>query len=362
MKTSDFDYVLPDELIAQSPSPLRDQCRMLVLDRKTESLQDRIFCDVIDYLSPGDLLVANETRVMPARLIGKKRNSGGVAEVFLLRPCIENVVNSSSATWEVLVRPGKRLKPGSIVDFEDDFKNVILSAEIVDWACESGEANRGMRIAKMTTSLPSLDDAFHDIGHAPLPPYIKDYCGDEEMYQTVYSKSEKSAAAPTAGLHFTDELIEKCKNKGVGWATVDLQVGLDTFRTVDEENAEDHKMHTEVYSVSNETAKAVSETKKRRGRVFAVGTTSVRTLESAAKSDGLGEVRACENEKTSLYLMPGAKFHVVDGMITNFHVPKSTLMMLVSAFATREMIMKAYKHAVDEKYRFLSFGDAMLIL
>ncbi len=362
MKTSDFDYSLPDDLIAQSPSQARDQCKMLVLNRKNGSIEDRTFCDVVDYLNKGDLLVANETRVMPARLIGKKRDSGGVAEVFLLRPCIEHVVNSSSANWEVLVRPGKRLKPGNIVDFSDSSNNVILSAEIIDWAQGEAQENKGIRIAKMTTGKSSLDDAFHEVGKTPLPPYIKDYHGDDEMYQTVYSKRETSAAAPTAGLHFTGELIKKCKSKGVGWATVELQVGLDTFRVVEEQNAEDHKMHTETYSVPPKTAEMIIKTKENGGRVVAVGTTSVRTLESAARRDGDGIVHACENEKTSLYLMPGSNFYAVDAMITNFHVPKSTLMMLVSAFATRDMIMNAYEHAINRKYRFLSFGDAMLIL
>lgn len=358
MLTEDFNYDLPEELIAQCPSLVRDECRMLVLNRKNGAIDDKIFKDVVDYLDVGDLLVANETRVIPARLIGKKRNSGGVAEVFLLRPVIEGTVNSSQANWEVLVKPGKRLKPssGAIVDFEDASGNVVLSAEIVDWA------GQGERIARLTTSINSLDEAFHEVGRTPLPPYIRDYSGDDEMYQTVYSKREGSAAAPTAGLHFTPELIEKCKSKGINWTTVDLEVGLDTFRTVDEENAEDHKMHTETYSVSQTTAKLVNETKSRGNRVIAVGTTSVRSLESAYLLDETDLLSSCSRASTSLYLMPGAKFNVVDAMITNFHVPKSTLMMLVSAFASRDQIMDAYAHAIEEKYRFLSFGDAMLIL
>lgn len=358
MLTEIFDYNLPDELIAQTPMPIRDECRMLVLNRSDGTIEDRIFKDIVDYLKPGDLLVANETRVIPARLIGKKRSTGGVAEVFLLRPVIEGTVNSSTANWEVLVRPGKRLKPGggAIVDFEDASGNVILSAEIVDWK------GQGERIAKLTTSMASLDDAFHEVGRTPLPPYIRDYTGDEEMYQTVYSKHEGSAAAPTAGLHFTPELIEKCKAKGVRWTTVDLEVGLDTFRVVDEENAEDHEMHTEVYTISEDTARLVNETKERGGRVIAVGTTSVRSLESGFLRDESETLSPCKRASTSLYLMPGAEFNVVDAMITNFHVPRSTLMMLVSAFATREQIMQAYAHAIDEKYRFLSFGDAMLII
>ncbi len=358
MLTDLFNYNLPDDLIAQTPAPIRDECRMLVLNRAKSTIEDKIFKDVISYLEPGDLLVANETRVIPARLIGKKRGSGGVAEIFLLRPVIEDVVNSNCANWEVLVRPGKRLKPGSgaIVDFEDETGDVILSAEIVDWL------SQGERIARLTTSLASLDDAFHTIGRTPLPPYIRDYTGDDEMYQTVYSKHEGSAAAPTAGLHFTPELIEKCKSKGIRWTTVDLEVGLDTFRVVDEEVAEDHKMHTEVYTISSECAKLVNETKERGGRVVAVGTTSVRSLESGYLRDNSPHLSPAMRASTSLYLMPGSKFNVVDAMITNFHVPRSTLMMLVSAFASREQIMQAYSHAIDEKYRFLSFGDAMLIL
>ena len=217
MLTDLFNYNLPDDLIAQTPAPIRDECRMLVLNRAKSTIEDKIFKDVISYLEPGDLLVANETRVIPARLIGKKRGSGGVAEIFLLRPVIEDVVNSNCANWEVLVRPGKRLKPGSgaIVDFEDETGDVILSAEIVDWL------SQGERIARLTTSLASLDDAFHTIGRTPLPPYIRDYTGDDEMYQTVYSKHEGSAAAPTAGLHFTPELIEKCKSKGIRWTTLE---------------------------------------------------------------------------------------------------------------------------------------------
>lgn len=363
MLTSDFDYNLPEELIAQTPAPVRDECRMLVLNRQNGRIKDKIFKDIIDYLNPGDLLVANETRVMPARLIGKKRNTGGVCEVFLLRPVIEEVVNSKCANWEVLVKPGKRLKPGNgaIVDFCDNNENVLLSAEIVDWAKNADGAQKGERIAKLTTSLPSLDEAFHEIGKTPLPPYIHEYAGDEEMYQTVYSKHEASAAAPTAGLHFTPELIEACKTKGVKWETVDLEVGLDTFRIVEEEDPKDHAMHTETFSVPQRTVDAILETKRAGNRVFAVGTTSVRSLESLWKLTD-GQLHELSRAKTDLYLMPGSKFHIVDAMITNFHVPRSTLMMLVSAFATQEQIKEAYSHAISEHYRMLSFGDAMCII
>ena len=405
MKTSDFDYDLPQELIAQEPAAVRDACRMLVMDRATGALEDRIFRDIAEYLRPGDLLVANETRVMPARLLGAKRGTGGQAEVFLLRelvgekaapylltgehtggraadgagepasstaaaqPADPRTAHAPSpnqqAVWEVLVRPGKRLKPGAgaVVDFTDKAGAVALSAEIVDWAAGDG-AQRGERIARLTTALPSLDEALHAVGHTPLPPYIKHYTGDEELYQTVYSRRESSAAAPTAGLHFTPELIERLKAQGVNWETVELEVGLDTFRIVDEEDPTAHHMHTEFYTVPERTVAAIERAKANSGRVIAVGTTSVRSLESAwdpAANDGAGALVPRQRAATSLYLLPGSTFHVVDALITNFHVPRSTLMMLVSAFSSREHIMAAYQHAIAERYRLLSFGDAMFI-
>ena len=358
MLTSDFDYDLPPELIAQEPAPDRDGCRLLVMDRATGALEDRVFRDIADYLRPGDVLVANETRVMPARLIGKKRGTGGAAEVFLLRQHGTPTQNRS-ALWEVLVRPGKRLKPGSgaVVDFADATGNTVLSAEVVDWA---RNAQKGERVARLSTTLPSLDEALHAVGRTPLPPYIKDYAGDEELYQTVYSRRESSAAAPTAGLHFTPELIDRLREKGVGWETVELEVGLDTFRIVDEDDPERHVIHTEFYTVPRRTADAVNEARERGGRVVAVGTTSVRSLESAWDAEA-GRLVPKDREATSLYILPGYEFHAVDALITNFHVPRSTLMMLVSAFSTRDNIMAAYAHAVAERYRMLSFGDAMLI-
>ena len=358
MLTSDFDYDLPPELIAQEPAPDRDGCRLLVMDRETGALEDRVFRDIVEYLRPGDLLVANETRVMPARLVGKKRGTGGAAEVFLLRQHGTPTQNRS-ALWEVLVRPGKRLKPGSgaVVDFADAAGNAVLSAEIVDWA---QNAQKGERIARLFTTLPSLDEALHAVGRTPLPPYIKEYAGDEELYQTVYSRRESSAAAPTAGLHFTPKLIDRLREKGVGWETVELEVGLDTFRIVDEDDPEQHVIHTERYTVGQRAANAVNETRERGGRVVAVGTTSVRSLESAWDAEA-GAVTAREGEATSLYILPGYEFRAVDALVTNFHVPRSTLMMLVSAFSTRDNIMAAYAHAVAERYRMLSFGDAMLI-
>lgn len=374
MKTSDYDYDLPEELIAQEPAAERDGCRMLVMDRETGALEDRIFRDIEDYLQPGDLLVANETRVMPARLLGAKRGTGGAAEVFLLREVAGSGTRTNAcAFWEVLVRPGKRLKPGTgaVVDFQDAQGNIALSAEIVDWAAG---AQKGERVAKLTTELPSLDEALHAVGNTPLPPYIKNYAGDTELYQTVFSKRESSAAAPTAGLHFTPELIERLKAKGVRWETVELEVGLDTFRVIDEEDPAEHKIHTEFFTVNQRVVDAVAETRRRGGRVIAVGTTSVRSLESAwdAQAAGNGTAKAAENEQrgaltphdreaTSLYILPGYRFNVVDALITNFHVPRSTLMMLVSAFSSRENLLSAYEHAIEERYRMLSFGDAMFI-
>lgn len=387
MKTSDFDYDLPQELIAQEPAAVRDGCRMLVMDRESGALEDRIFRDIEEYLNPGDLLVANETRVLPARLLGAKRNTGGQAEVFLLRQVkgdaaqayLDDSLTESvnqQAIWEVLVRPGKRLKPGSgaVVDFVGSDGQVALSAEIVDWAAaketesdENGvaeESAKGERIARLTTTLPSLDEALHAVGHTPLPPYIKNYAGDEELYQTVYSRHEGSAAAPTAGLHFTPELIERLEKKGVRWETVDLGVGLDTFRVVDEDDPLQHKMHTEFYTVPQSTVDAINETHAAGGRVIAVGTTSTRSLESAwdaSANDGKGALVARNRATTNLFLYPGKEFHVIDGLITNFHVPRSTLMMLVSAFSSRDNIMNAYQHAIEECYRMLSFGDAMFL-
>lgn len=394
MKTSDFDYDLPEELIAQEPAANRDQCRMLVMDRVTGALEDRIFRDIKEYLRPGDLIIANETRVLPARLLGTKRGTGGAAEVFLLKeaaapenngasreasergsscaptadctsntsgaPASEPASSNASAYWEVLVKPGRRLKAGAVVDFCDQDGNVALSAEIIDFVDHEGEDNKGQRLARLTTTHPSLDEALHAVGKTPLPPYIKDYTGDMEMYQTVFSKREGSAAAPTAGLHFTPQLIEEIKAMGVKWMTVELEVGLGTFRIVDEENAEDHHIHTEYYTVPEAVVKAVEETKAAGGRVIAIGTTSVRSLESAWDAQ-TGKLLPRNREATSLYILPGYHFNVVDCMVTNFHVPKSTLMMLVSAFSTRENIMNAYQHAIDESYRMLSFGDAMFM-
>ena len=361
MKTSDFDYNLPPELIAQEPSAVRDGCRLLIMDRVSGALEDRIFRDIGDYLRPGDLLVANETRVLPARLLGAKRGTGGAAEVFLLRETGGPEPRTNRvAFWETLVRPGKRLKPGTgaVVDFADATGATVLSAEVIDWA---RTGTRGERVVRLSTELPSLDEALHAAGHTPLPPYIRDYAGDEELYQTVYSQRESSAAAPTAGLHFTEELIAQLRDAGIGWETVELEVGLDTFRIVDEDDPHDHVMHTETYTVPDRTVAAIERTKAEGGRVIAVGTTSVRSLESAYAT-GDGKLMPCERAATNLFILPGYTFGVVDGLITNFHVPRSTLMMLVSAFSSRDNLMRAYEHAIAERYRLLSFGDAMLII
>ncbi len=391
MRTDDFDYNLPDELIAQAPAEPRDSCRLLVLHRGDGSIDHRIFRDIIDYLEPGDVLVANKTRVMPARLIGRKP-TGGTAETLLLNR--REDVDPMGAVWECLVNPGKRLKPGAEIEYRaggalaPEGAPVVLRATILEFVDDS----RGGRLVRFEPvgenadgSLRTLDEAIHAAGHAPLPPYITDYEGDPEKYQTVYAMEEEhSAAAPTAGLHFTPELIERIEEKGVRFETVELEVGIDTFRLVEEDDPTEHVMHTERYHVPAETVEAVRAAKAAGHRVIAVGTTAVRSLESSWEADvpaadpavcarrfedapdsaavcGRGDIAVREDATTNLYLMPGSTFHVVDAMITNFHVPRSTLMMLVSAFATREQIMAAYEAAVEERYRFFSFGDAMLI-
>lgn len=387
MRTDDFDYPLPDELIAQAPAEPRDSCRLLVLNREDGSLEHRHFTDVIDYLDPGDLLVANKTRVMPARLVGHKRGTGGVAETLLLKR--REDLDPLGHVWECLVNPGKRLRqPGTVIEYRAGglhaplSAEVVLTGEIVDFL----EDNRGGRLVRFEPQGGrTLDAAIHEAGHVPLPPYITKYEGDPEKYQTVYAMHEEhSAAAPTAGLHFTPELIKRIEDKGVGWKTVELEVGIDTFRLVTEDDPTKHVMHTERYHVPQDVVDAVHATKAAGHRVVAVGTTAVRSLESAwdpeapastpavtarrfegapdsAAVTGRGDIVERRDATTNLYLMPGSTYNVVDALITNFHVPRSTLMMLVSALATREQIMAAYQAAIDERYRFLSFGDAMLI-
>ena len=339
---------MPESYIAQAPAQPRDACKLMVVPREG-AIEHRIFRDVIDYLNPGDLLVVNETRVLPARLLGAKRGTGGAAEMLLLNP-----VAGEADTWDCLVKPGKRLKPGAVVEFVPEGDEPILSGEVL-----SIDPANGSRKVRFAAKGCSVDAAFHKIGKTPLPPYITSYEGDQELYQTVYSRTERSAAAPTAGLHFTPELLERIKAKGVQVACVDLEVGLDTFRIVNEETAEAHEMHTERYTVPQATVDAINATKASGGRVIAVGTTSVRSLESAAAS---GQLCARDRASTKLYILPGYEFKVVDAIITNFHVPRSTLMMLVSAFSSRDRIMEAYETAKRENYRFFSFGDAMLLL
>lgn len=362
MRTDDFDYDLPDELIAQAPAEPRDSCRLLVLHRADGALEHRRFTDVCEYLSPGDLLVANRTRVLPARLVGRKP-TGAVAETLLLRR--REDLDAMGSVWECLVHPGKRLRQGGVVEYRAGGPHaptsapVVLVGEIVDFV----EGSRGGRLVRFfPQDGRTLDEAIHAVGNVPLPPYITSYEGDPEKYQTVYAmREEHSAAAPTAGLHFTPRLLEQLRTQGVKWAEVELEVGIDTFRLVEEDDPTQHVIHTERYHVGQDVVDAVLATHAAGHKVVAVGTTSVRSLESAWDKDA-GTMVARENATTDLFLMPGSTFHVVDAMITNFHVPRSTLMMLVSAFATRDQIMTAYGAAIRERYRMLSFGDAMLIL
>ncbi len=344
MLTDEFDYDLPTGLIAQSPLEPRDSCRLLVLGRDSGAIEHKVFTDILSYIRRGDLLVVNETRVLPARLRGTKVEGGGAVEVLLLR-------DRGDDTWECLVRPGRRMRPGVKVSFGDG----ALTGLVVGQADEGG-----VRLVQFTTESGRFSDILHRLGEVPLPPYITRPLADPEQYQTVFSTDERSAAAPTAGLHFTPELLDRIVEMGAHIAKVELDVGLDTFRPVTEERAEDHHIHTEHFRVPEYTAEAVAECRERGGRVIAVGTTSVRALESAF-DDETGVVMAAEGP-TSLFILPGYEFRVVDGMVTNFHVPRSTLMMMVSAFAGRGAIMAAYANAVQEQYRFLSFGDAMLII
>ena len=341
MKTSDFFYELPEELIAQDPLEDRTASRLLVLDRKTDKLEHKIFGDVINYLNPGDCLVINNTRVIPARLIGEKEGTGGKVEILLLK-------RRENDIWESLVKPGKKLRPGARVTFGDG----RLKAEILEIAEE------GNRLVKFYYE-GIFEEILESLGEMPLPPYITHKLEDKEMYQTVYAKFDGSAAAPTAGLHFTNELLEKIRQKGIRIASITLHVGLGTFRPVKVEDVNNHHMHTEWYEVNNEAADIINETKKNGGRVICVGTTSCRTIESVADENGL---MSAQTGETDIFIYPGYKFKVMDGLITNFHLPESTLVMLVSAFAGKERILSAYETAVKERYRFFSFGDAMILL
>ncbi|EMP44638.1 S-adenosylmethionine:tRNA ribosyltransferase-isomerase [Lactiplantibacillus plantarum] len=337
----DFDYDLPHELIAQTPIKKRDSSRLLELDRQTGEMQDRHFYDIIDQLNPGDAVVMNNSRVMPARLYGVKPETGGHAEVLLLH-------NTEGDEWETLMKPAKRAKVGTVISFGDGKLTATVTAEKED----------GIRMIEF-----HYDGIFMEIleslGETPLPPYIKEKLDDPDRYQTVYAKENGSAAAPTAGLHWTKELLQKVQDKGIKLVYLTLHVGLGTFRPVEEDNIDDHKMHSEFYRLDEDAAKTLNEVRQNGGRIIATGTTSIRTLETiGSKFDG--EIKP-DSGWTDIFIKPGYQWKVVDAFITNFHLPKSTLVMLVAAFTGRDMILKAYQHAIDEKYRFFSFGDAMFI-
>ncbi|MCR5367810.1 MULTISPECIES: tRNA preQ1(34) S-adenosylmethionine ribosyltransferase-isomerase QueA [Eubacterium] len=341
MNVSDFNYELPEELIAQDPLLKRSDSRLMVVHRDTGEIEHKIFSDVIDYLNPGDCLVINDTKVIPARLMGVKEDTGAVIEILLLK-------NKGDNVWETLVKPGKKMKPGAVVTFGDG----ILKGEVLE------VVEDGNRLIKFTYD-GIWEEILDSLGEMPLPPYITHKLLDKDRYQTVYAKNSGSAAAPTAGLHFTEELLKKIEDKGVKIARLTLHVGLGTFRPVKVETIEEHHMHSEFYMISDECAEIVNETKKNGGRIISVGTTSTRTLESAANDDGT--LKPCSGW-TNIFIYPGYKFKCVDSLITNFHLPESTLIMLVSAFYDREKVLEAYKIAVEEKYRFFSFGDASMFI
>ena len=340
MKTDDFDYYLPEELIAQTPLKKRDSSRMLVLDKQNGNIFHKTFSDIIDYLNPGDTLVLNDTKVIPARIIGVKEETGAVIELLLLKNIDDN-------NWECLTRPAKRVKVGTVISFGDGMLKATCSSV--------GE--EGIRVFSLSYE-GILYEILDKLGTMPLPPYIHEKLEDQSRYQTVYAKNIGSAAAPTAGLHFTKELLNDIKNKNVNIAYLTLHVGLGTFRPVNVEDVTKHKMHTEYYSISKETCDIINETKESGNKIVVVGTTSVRVLETVMNR--FGELKECSGV-TDIFIYPGYKFKIVDNLITNFHLPKSTLVMLVSALAGKDNIMKAYHEAVLNKYRFFSFGDAMFI-
>ncbi len=344
MKTSDFYYDLPQELIAQDPLEDRSSSRLLVLHRETGEWEHRSFRDILEYLHPGDCLVVNDTKVIPARLMGEKEGTGAGIEVLLLK---RREGNPGETVWETLVKPGKKARPGARILFGGG----ILTGEVLEVVEE------GNRLIRFTYE-GIFEEILDQLGQMPLPPYITHQLKDKNRYQTVYAKHEGSAAAPTAGLHFTPELLEKIQKKGVKLAHVTLHVGLGTFRPVKVEEVTEHHMHTEFYVVEEEEARVINETKASGGRVICVGTTSCRTLESAAEADGT--LRAGSGW-TDIFIYPGYEFKILDGLITNFHLPESTLLMLVSALCGQERILAAYEEAVRQRYRFFSFGDAMLI-
>ncbi len=343
LSTHDFYYDLPEELIAQFPSKERDKCRFMVLNRENRTIEHKIFSDVIDYLNPEDMLVVNSSKVIPARLMGTTEKTGSSMELLLLRML-------DSGEWETLVRPGKRAKEGASFDFDG-----VLRATVTG-VVEGG--NRTVKFEYDEQRFKNIYEALDEVGNMPLPPYITKKLDNKNDYQTVYAKEQGSAAAPTAGLHFTDELLERIKAKGVGYGEVTLHVGLGTFRPVKVDKIEEHLMHGEYFHISDEVADEINRRRAKGGRIIAVGTTSCRVLESVSTPDG--KVHAIDGE-TSIFIYPGYKFKAVDALITNFHLPESTLIMLVSALSDKEFIMKAYEEAVGERYRFFSFGDCMLI-
>lgn len=341
MKTSDFDYYLPDELIAQTPLKKRDESRMLVLNKNTGEIEHKHFYDLIDYLESGDTLVMNNTKVIPARLIGEKEDTHAAIEVLLLK-------NIEGDRWEALSKPARRVKVGTIISFGDG----SLKCRCIE------ERDEGIRIYEFIYDGIFLE-ILERLGTMPLPPYIHEQLDDQDRYNTVYAKNVGSAAAPTAGLHFTEELLNKLKDKGINLCYVTLHVGLGTFRPVNTENVLDHKMHSEYYEINEETVNIINETKKNNKRLVVVGTTTVRTLETVMSK--YGKLVPCYGN-TDIFIYPGYEFKIVDNLVTNFHLPKSTLVMLVSALAGRENILTAYNEAVKEKYRFFSFGDSMFII
>ena len=343
LSTSDFFYELPEELIAQTPAAKRDECRLMVLNREEGTLSHKIFRDIIDYIRPEDMLVVNASKVIPARLLGETKN-GGAMELLLLRM-------QEDGRFETLVRPGKKAKIGACFTFGG-----ILTATVEE-IVEGG--NRIVSFAYDKEKYQSIYEVLDVVGQMPLPPYITEKLRNKNDYQTVYAKTEGSAAAPTAGLHFTEELLAALKQKGVGYGEVTLHVGLGTFRPVKVDRIEEHLMHAEHFVITKEVADEINRRRAAGGRIIAVGTTSCRVLESASDAQGILHPMAAE---TAIFIYPGYKFKATDALITNFHLPESTLIMLVSALATKETVMKAYKEAVEEKYRFFSFGDAMLIV
>ncbi|MCR5291944.1 MAG: tRNA preQ1(34) S-adenosylmethionine ribosyltransferase-isomerase QueA [Eubacterium sp.] len=347
MNVHDFYYDLPEELIAQDPLLKRSDSRLMVLNRENGTIEHKKFSDCIDYLNPGDCLVINETKVIPARLYGVKKDTGAAIEVLLLK-------NKGDNVWETLVKPGKKMKVGAKVDFGDEREDgsYILSGEVV------GVVEEGNRLIKFSYD-GIWEEILDSLGEMPLPPYITHKLEDKNRYQTVYAKTAGSAAAPTAGLHFTEELLEAIEKKGIKIARVTLHVGLGTFRPVKVEKIEEHHMHSEFYMIDETAADMINETRKNGGRIISVGTTSTRTLESVAEPDG---TIIPKSGWTDIFIYPGYKFKCVDSLITNFHLPESTLIMLVSALYDRQHILEAYKTAVEERYRFFSFGDAMMIL